>query len=89
MSDEGLTVRSLERAPIRTRESGATHSAWRMEIDSEAGSGTITMIDAALTSPCYRGEGLFLGWTQEQLGETYQRLLAPDDEQPFEVMQLG
>lgn len=87
MSEETLTVRSLERAPIRTRESGNTHSAWRMEIDSAGGSGTITLVDA--TPPFYRGEGLFLGWAQEQLAETYQRLLAPDDELPFEVMQLG
>lgn len=87
MSEETLTVRSLERSPIRTRESGNTHSAWRMEIESAKGSGTITLVDAA--SPFYRGEGLFLGWTQEQLTETYQKLLAPDDAPPFEVMQLG
>jgi len=87
MSEETLTVRSLERAPMRTRESTNTHSAWRMEIDSEAGSGAITLVDA--TPSFYRGDGLFLGWTQEQLAETYQRLLAPDDERPFELMQLG
>jgi hypothetical protein len=87
MSEETLTVRSLERAPIRTRESGNTHSAWRMEIDSPAGSGTITLVDTAPSF--YRGDGLFLGWTQEQLAETYQSLLAPDDERPFELMQLG
>ncbi|HXH41577.1 MAG TPA: hypothetical protein VNN08_23315 [Thermoanaerobaculia bacterium] len=89
MSDETLTVRSLERASIRTRESGVTHSAWRMEIDSDAGSGTITLVDAAGAAPLYRGDGLFLGWSQEQLSATYQRLLAPDTEPPFEVMQLG
>ena len=89
MSEEIFTVRSLERAPIRTRESGVTHSAWRMEIDSHAGSGTITLVDATGGSPFYRGDGLFLGWTQEQLTETYQNLLAPDDEPPFELMQLG
>jgi hypothetical protein len=89
MSEEIFTVRSLDRAPIRTRESNATQSAWRMEISSDAGSGAITLIDAPLTAPFYRGDGLFLGWPQEQLGETYQRLLTPDDERPFEVMQLG
>lgn len=88
MSDENLTVRSLERASIRTRESGVTHAAWRMQIDSDAGNGTITLVDAGGV-PIYRGDGLFLGWSQEQLGETYQRLLAPDTEPPFEVMQLG
>lgn len=88
MSDENLTVRSLERASIRTRESGVTHAAWRMEIDSDAGSGTITLVEGGGV-PIHRGEGIFLGWTQEQLAETYQRLLAPDTEPPFEVMQLG
>lgn len=87
MNEETLTVRSLERASIRIRESGSTQSAWRMEIDSETGSGTITLIDAAPSF--YRGDGLFLGWTQERIAETYQRLLAPDTEPPFEVMQLG
>jgi hypothetical protein len=87
MSEETLTVRSLERATIRTRESGVTQSAWRMSIESEAGSGTITLVEA--TPPFYRGDGLFLGWAQEQLAETYQRLLAPDTEPPFELMQLG
>jgi hypothetical protein len=89
MSAENLNVRSLERALIRTRESGVTQSAWRMEIGSDAESGTITLIEAAGDPPLYRGEGLFLGWTQEGLAETYQRLLAPDDERPFDVMQLG
>jgi hypothetical protein len=89
MNEETLTVRSLERASIRIRESGSTQSAWRMEIDSEAGSGTITLVDAAGGPPIHRGDGLFLGWSQEQLAETYQRLLAPDTERPFEVMQLG
>jgi hypothetical protein len=89
MNVENPIVRSLARSPIRTRESGVTHAAWRMEIDSDAGSGAITLVDAATRLPFYRGEGLFLGWTQEQLAETYQRLLAPDNERPFDVMQLG
>jgi hypothetical protein len=89
MTAENLTLRSLGRALIRTRESGVTQSAWRMEIDSDGGSGTITLIDAAGGPPLYRGDGLFLRWTQEGLAETYQRLLAPDDERPFDVMQLG
>lgn len=89
MSVENLTLRSLSRAPIRTRESDVTHSAWRMEIESDAGSGTITLIDVADGSPFHRGDGIFLGWTREQLAETYVRLLAPDDGPPFEVMQLG
>jgi hypothetical protein len=89
MSDEVFTVHSHERVPIRTRESGVTHSAWRMQIASGSIGGTITLIDFTGGAAFYRGAGLCLGWTQEQLAETYQRLIAPDDERPFEVMQLG
>jgi hypothetical protein len=89
MSLENAVLRSLERSAVRTRESGVTHAAWRMEIDSEAGGGAITLIDASEGPAFYRGEGVFLGWTQEQLAETYQRLLSPGDDRPFEVMQMG
>ena len=89
MSDETFTVHTHERVPIRTRESGVTHSAWRMQIASGSVGGTITLIDAAGGAPFYRGAGFCLGWTQEQLAETYQRLLPHDEEPPFEVMQLG
>ncbi len=89
MSEETFILHSHERVPIRTRESGVTQSAWRMQIASEGVGGTITLIDSGGASHLYRGAGLCLGWTQEQLAETYQRLIAPDDEHPFEVMQLG
>ena len=89
MSDDTFTLHAHERVPIRTRESGVTHSGWRMQIASGSVGGTITRIDTAGGAPFYRGAGLCLGWTQQQLAETYQSLIAPDDEPPFEMLQLG
>src|SRR5438067_5101418 len=42
----GFAVRSLQRTPVRARETGATVSAWQLIVDSERGTGSITLIDA-------------------------------------------
>jgi hypothetical protein len=81
-------VRSLERVPARTRESSVTQSAWRMAIDSDSGAGAITLIESSDGS-VYRGDGILLGWTQEELSAKYQELLAPDEEKQSDVLQLG
>jgi len=81
----GLMMRSLERTPIRTRDSGATVSAWRMVIDSPQGRGTITFIDGT----AYRGDGAFLGRTQEQLAELYRQFIVQSDDPQPEIQQWG
>ena len=79
-------VHSMERVPIRTRESNVTRSAWRMEVQCDEGAGTITFVDDNV----YRGEGLFLGWPQEELAAAWTGAQKkPDDEPHFELMQLG
>ena len=78
-------VRSMERVQIRTRESNVTRSAWRMEVACDEGAGAITLVDDTI----YRGEGLFLGWPQEELAAAYAGAQKHDDEPPFELMQLG
>ena len=79
----------LLRVPIRLRESDVTRSAWRMEIDSDDGPGTITRIEHD-GSILWRGEGVFLGASQEQLAAIYNELNAPPDDEPaFELQQLG
>jgi len=79
-------VRSMERVPIRTRESNVTRSAWRMEVQCDEGSGAITFVDDAF----YRSDGLFFGWPQEELAAAYAGAQKHDDgEPPFELMQLG
>lgn len=78
-------IRSMERVPIRTRESNVTRSAWRMEVSCDEGLGAITLVDDHV----YRGEGLFLGWPQDELAAAYASVQKHDDEPPFELMQLG
>jgi hypothetical protein len=57
-----------------------------MEVDCDEGSGAITFVDDAL----YRGEGLFLGWSQEDLAAAYAGAQKQAEaEPPFELMQLG
>ncbi len=77
--------RSLERVGIRMRDSHITQPAWRVTADSSNGTGSITLLDAGF----YRGEGIFSGWTQEQLVAEYGRLNPPSDEPKFEPLQLG
>lgn len=76
---------SLERAPVRTRESGVTHSAWRMEIECDEGHGSITLIDSGM----YRGDGVCLGFSQEEMAAFYAALNVPAEETKFETLQLG
>src|SRR5258708_40329657 len=82
-------VRSLERAPIRMRESGVTHAGWRMEIGSDEGDGAIVLIELTADRSVYRGDGVFLGWSQERLAAAYQALRVVPDEPSFELNQLG
>jgi len=84
-----MIKRELARVPIRLRESDVTRSAWRIEIDSDDGPGAITRIEHE-GSILWRGEGVFLGATQEQLAATYDELNKPPDDEPaFELQQLG
>jgi hypothetical protein len=78
----------LQRFPIRTRESGATLSAWRLAVACEEGEGVLVCIDS-VDETLYRGEGVFLGWDQERLAAAYRALQFPSDEAPFEISQLG
>ena len=87
----GLTnavARSLVRTPIRSRESSVTLAAWRMEITCDQGHGSIVLIESA-GGPIFRGDGHFLGWSQEDLSAAYAALLAPPDGPPEEILQLG
>jgi len=82
-------LRSLERAPIRMRESGVTHAGWRMEISSDQDSGSIMLIELPDGRSVYRGDGMFLGWPREQLEATYNAMREEPDEPRFELNQLG
>ena len=85
----GSLGKPRERVPIRTRGSGATLSAWRLEVACDQGQGVIVVAEVSPEESYYRGEGLFLGWPQDKLAAVHEALLPPSDEPPFEVPQLG
>jgi hypothetical protein len=80
---------SLERSPIRVRESSSTRSAWRLAVESGEGAGSITLVDTASGAEIYRGDGVFLGWPQERLAAAYEALRPKPERETFETQQLG
>ena len=79
---------ALDRMPIRTRECGATLSGWRLSAGSDQGEGAIVLVEDGAGEAWYRGEGVFLGWTAENLRAAYEAL-RPQSEESFEIHQLG
>lgn len=87
----GLTepeVRPLERVAIRLRESSVTLSAWRMAVVAPEGSGTLVRVETPGGS-LFRGEGWFLGWSQEGMSSAWAELLPPVESDPMDTPQLG
>lgn len=83
-----IAARPLERIPIRRRESQVTTAAWRLELTCQQGTGSIVRVDGDAVH--YRGDGILLGWPQDQLAELYQTLTRPTDNGPKqEFQQLG
>jgi hypothetical protein len=89
----GLTqieAQPLERVLIRQRESSVTTAAWRLELRCDQGAGGIVRIEVSAAEAFYRGDGLFLGWSQERMGQVYDTLTRPTGGgSEFELMQLG
>lgn len=89
---DGLTNPScaaLERMAIRSRESTLTLSAWRLEVSAEQGQGVIVLVETPGGGSLYRGEGLFLGWSQERLEAAYRRLLPGGGDAEPDTIQGG
>lgn len=89
---EGLSnARSiaLERFPIRTRESSTTLSAWRLEIATDEGEGTIYLVEISPDRAILRGGGILLGWSQPRLEAAYRALKPASAESSSETLQLG
>ena len=82
-------VQSFERFLIRTRGGMNTQSAWRLSVTCGEGLGAIVFVEIGPGEAFYRGEGVFLGWTQEQMAAAYMALLPNSEEPPFEIPQLG
>jgi len=60
-----------------------------MTIESAEGGGSILLVEAVAGVPLYRGDGIFLGWTQERMAEAYAALLPEPDNAFPETQQLG
>lgn len=89
---EGLSnarLIALERFPIRTRESSATLSAWRLEIVTDDGEGTIYLVEISADRAIFRGGGVLLGWPQPRLEAVYNALKPASEESSSETPQLG
>jgi len=80
---------SLERFPIRARGGSSTQSAWRLSVACGEGQGAIIFLEVSPDEAFYRGEGVFLGWTQERMEAAYRVLLPKSEEPAFETQQLG
>ncbi len=79
----------LERVPVRTREGSVTLSAWRLTVESAAGSGSIVLVDTPGGGSFYRGEGVFLGWTQDRMAGAFAALQPNGEEPGMGLPQLG
>lgn len=86
---KNVRLLSLERVPIRTRESITTRSAWKLQAVSDEGEGTISLIEISPTVSLYRGEGIFMGWTSDELQAGYRSLLPRTEGNDMEFNQLG
>ncbi|HET9793485.1 MAG TPA: hypothetical protein VFS34_03400 [Thermoanaerobaculia bacterium] len=60
-----------------------------MAIESEEGSGSILVLESVAGVPLYRGDGIFLGWTQDRLAAAYATLRSDPEPDSFETQQLG
>ena len=71
---EGATATAPERVAVRTREGRITLAAWRMNVTTPAGTGTIVLVETNVGA-VFRGDGCFLGWAQDMLGTAYRSLV--------------
>ncbi len=80
---------SLERFPVRTREGATTRSAWRLSASCDQGDGAIVFVEVSPVETFYRGDGIFLGWTQERMAAAYGALLPKPELDGFATQQMG
>lgn len=82
------TVPPLERVAIRLRESAVTLSAWRMAVRAPEGAGSLVRVETP-GGALFRGEGWFLGWTQDAMSGAWAELLPSPPSDGIELAQLG
>ena len=87
----GLTepsVSPLERVAIRLRESSNTLSAWKLSVAAPEGTGAMVRIETP-AGQLFRGEGWFLGWSQETLAAAWAELVPHPETETLDLPQLG
>jgi len=87
----GLTepaITPLERVAIRLRESSVTLAAWRMAVSAPEGAGTLVRVETP-GGALFRGEGCFLGWTQDAMSGAWSELLPAPPSDGIDLAQLG
>jgi hypothetical protein len=70
----GVIPELPERVSIRTRANDLPLPAWRVQVASEQGGGALLHLLIPRQGIYYRGDGVFLGWSQERLAAAYQTL---------------
>jgi hypothetical protein len=85
----GARTLDLARAPIRFRGGTVTLSAWRLQIECAEGPGTITLVEEGGDGRHFRGDGVFLGWAQDELNAAWDELSRTPDEPEPPTQQLG
>ena len=91
MMIEGVgEVRASEpvRVALRMRGTGVTVAGWQIVVEAPRGPGSIVLAENG-AQKFYRGEGVFLGWTQERLEAAYRALLPPSQGPGDDHLQLG
>jgi len=86
-----VTGTSLGRVAARARDVTHTFSAWALSVETTRGPGRIVRIELTPDATLWRGDGVFLGWTHEQLAAAWDALRAtePALEPPPDFQQLG
>jgi hypothetical protein len=85
----GARAGELARVPIRLRGGTVTLSAWRLHVDCDEGPGTITLVEESTNGRFFRGDGAFLGWTQDDLKGAWDELSRTPEEPEIPTPQLG
>lgn len=79
----------LEHVPVRERGAALTRSAWRIAVTADEGKGTILRLEAADGAVVFRGDGMFLGWSAEEMTAAWEALAHSDAPPDPEYQQLG
>lgn len=82
------TVQPLERVAIRLRERTVTLSAWRMGVAAPEGAGALVRLETP-EGALFRGEGWFLGWTQQAMSGAWAELVPTPPSEAMDLQQLG